>query len=79
LAKDRQKKFVYSHIDDCGSIVSTDNVELDELHGFAGEKHPDEQENDLEYADAAFQKLLQSVPEALFIERQDYCTSCRSD
>ncbi len=28
--------------------VSTDNIELDELHGFAGEKHPDEQESDLE-------------------------------
>src|SRR5262249_13106448 len=31
------------------------------------------------YADAAFQKLLQSVPEARFIERQDACTSCRAD
>lgn len=28
--------------------VSTENVELDELYSFAGEKHPDEQENDLE-------------------------------
>lgn len=28
--------------------ASTDNVELDELHGFAGEKHPDEQEGNLE-------------------------------
>jgi IS1 family transposase len=27
--------------------VSTENVELDELSSFAGEKHPDEQENDL--------------------------------
>ena len=28
--------------------VSTENVELDELYSFAGEKHPDEQESDLE-------------------------------
>ena len=28
--------------------VSTQNVELDELYSFAGEKHPDEQESDLE-------------------------------
>jgi len=28
--------------------VSTENVELDELYSFAGEKHPDEQEGDLE-------------------------------
>lgn len=28
--------------------VSAENVELDELHSFAGEKHPDEQESDLE-------------------------------
>lgn len=28
--------------------VSAENVELDELHSFASEKHPDEQENDLE-------------------------------
>lgn len=28
--------------------VSTDNVELDELYSFAGAKHPDEQENDLD-------------------------------
>lgn len=28
--------------------VSTENVELDELYSFAGEKHPDEQENDPE-------------------------------
>jgi transposase-like protein/IS1 family transposase len=28
--------------------VSTENVELDELYSFAGKKHPDEQENDLE-------------------------------
>jgi transposase-like protein len=27
--------------------VSTQNVELDELHSFAGAKHPDEQESDL--------------------------------
>src|SRR6266545_6611599 len=27
------------------------------------------------YADAAFQELLQSVPEARFIERQDACAS----
>ena len=27
---------------------STDNIELDELHGFACEKHPDEQECDLD-------------------------------
>lgn len=27
--------------------VSTENVELDELHSFAGSKHPDEQEDDL--------------------------------
>jgi hypothetical protein len=28
--------------------VSTENVELDELYSFAGAKHPDEQENDLD-------------------------------
>jgi IS1 family transposase len=28
--------------------VSTENVELDELHSFAGAKHPDEQESDLQ-------------------------------
>jgi transposase-like protein len=28
--------------------VSTENVELDELYSFTGEKHPDEQESDLE-------------------------------
>jgi IS1 family transposase len=28
--------------------VSTENIELDELHSFAGAKHPDEQENDLD-------------------------------
>ncbi len=28
--------------------VSTDNVELDELYSFAGAKHPEEEENDLE-------------------------------
>jgi transposase-like protein/IS1 family transposase len=30
------------------TAVSTENVELDELYSFAGEKHPDEQESDLE-------------------------------
>jgi hypothetical protein len=30
------------------TVVSTENVELDELYSFAGEKHPDEQESDLE-------------------------------
>lgn len=28
--------------------VSTENVELDELHSFAGAKHPDDQEADLD-------------------------------
>jgi hypothetical protein len=28
--------------------VSTQNIELDELYSFAGEKHPDQQESDLE-------------------------------
>jgi hypothetical protein len=28
--------------------VSPENIELDELYSFAGEKHPDEQETDLE-------------------------------
>jgi hypothetical protein len=30
------------------TAVSTENVELDELYSFAGLKHPDEQESDLE-------------------------------
>ena len=30
------------------TAVSTENVELDELYSFAGEKHPDEQESDIQ-------------------------------
>jgi hypothetical protein len=48
--------------------VSTDNVELDELHGFAGEKHTDEQESDLEEVGQHWTHILMARESRLMLE-----------
>lgn len=48
--------------------VSAENVELDELYSFVGEKHPDEQENDLEQVGQHWTHIAMARESRLMLE-----------